>query len=114
MLQLLLGTALLPAGLLRGTTEGIDADWVRSLTGVGLRVAAISVLGAMLGLSLAIFIVATAVSFAVIFVAELGDKSRAAEIFRLGVEVCPFTRVVGVETHGRSDRRISESVWIGK
>ena len=53
MLQLLLGTALLPAGLLRGTTEGIDANWVRSLSGVGLRVAAISVLGAMMGLSLA-------------------------------------------------------------
>jgi ABC-type transport system involved in multi-copper enzyme maturation permease subunit len=52
-LQLLLGAALLPAGLFRGTTEGIDADWVRSLSGVGLRVAAISVLGAMLGLSLA-------------------------------------------------------------
>lgn len=53
VLQLLLGAALLPAGLLRGTTEGIDADWLRSLSGVGLRVAAVSVLGAMMGLSLA-------------------------------------------------------------
>jgi ABC-2 type transport system permease protein len=52
-LQLLLGAALLPAGLLRGTTEGIDASWLRSLGGVGLRVAAVSVLGAMMGLSIA-------------------------------------------------------------
>jgi ABC-2 type transport system permease protein len=53
LLQLLLGAALLPAGLLRGTTEGIDAGWLRSLGGVGLRVAAVSVLGAIMGLSLA-------------------------------------------------------------
>jgi ABC-type transport system involved in multi-copper enzyme maturation permease subunit len=53
LLQLLLGAALLPAGLLRGTTEGIDSGWLRSLGGVGLRVAAVSVLGAMMGLSLA-------------------------------------------------------------
>jgi ABC-type transport system involved in multi-copper enzyme maturation permease subunit len=53
VLQLLLGAALLPAGLLRGTTEGIDAGWLRSLGGVGLRVAAVSVLGAIMGLSLA-------------------------------------------------------------
>jgi ABC-type transport system involved in multi-copper enzyme maturation permease subunit len=52
-LQLLLGAALLPAGLLRGTTEGIDSSWLRSLGGVGLRVAAVSVLGAMMGLSIA-------------------------------------------------------------
>jgi ABC-2 type transport system permease protein len=52
-LQLLLGAALLPAGLLRGTTEGIDASWLRPLGGVGLRVAAVSVLGAMMGLSIA-------------------------------------------------------------
>jgi ABC-type transport system involved in multi-copper enzyme maturation permease subunit len=52
-LQLLLGAALLPAGLLRGTTQGIDSSWMRSLSGVGLRVAGASVLGAMMGLSLA-------------------------------------------------------------
>jgi ABC-type transport system involved in multi-copper enzyme maturation permease subunit len=52
-LQLLLGVALLPAGLLRGTTEGIDSSWMRSLAGVGLRVAAVSVIGAMMGFSLA-------------------------------------------------------------
>jgi hypothetical protein len=52
-LQLLLGAALLPAGLLRGTTDGIDPDWLRSLTGVGLRVAAVSVVGATMGLSIA-------------------------------------------------------------
>lgn len=53
LVQLLLGAALLPAGLLRGTTQGIDASWMRSLGGVGLRVAAASVLGAMMGLSIA-------------------------------------------------------------
>lgn len=52
-LQLLLGAALLPAGLWRGTTDGIDSDWLRSLTGVGLRVAAVSVVGATMGLSIA-------------------------------------------------------------
>jgi ABC-type transport system involved in multi-copper enzyme maturation permease subunit len=52
-LQLLLGFALLPAGLMRGTLEGIDADWLRSLGGVGLRVAAVSGAGALMGLSLA-------------------------------------------------------------
>jgi ABC-type transport system involved in multi-copper enzyme maturation permease subunit len=53
VLQLLLGVALLPAGLLRGTTDGIDSDWLRSLSGVGLRVAAVSVVGATMGLSIA-------------------------------------------------------------
>jgi ABC-2 type transport system permease protein len=53
VLQILLGVALLPAGLLRGTTDGIDSDWLRSLGGVGLRVAAVSVVGATMGLSIA-------------------------------------------------------------
>jgi ABC-2 type transport system permease protein len=53
VLQILLGVALLPAGLLRGTTDGIDSDWLGSLSGVGLRVAAISVVGATMGLSIA-------------------------------------------------------------
>jgi ABC-2 type transport system permease protein len=52
-LQLLLGAALLPAGLLRGTTDGINSDWLRSLSGVGLRVAAVSVVGATMALSIA-------------------------------------------------------------
>ena len=53
VLQLLLGVALLPAGLFRGTTDGLDSDWLRSLSGVGLRVAAVSVVGATLGASIA-------------------------------------------------------------
>ena len=53
VLQLLLGAALLPAGLFRGTTNGIDSDWLRSLSGVGLQVAAVSVVGATLGASIA-------------------------------------------------------------
>jgi ABC-2 type transport system permease protein len=52
-LQILLGAVLLPAGLLRGTTEGIDSDWLRSLGGVGLRVASVSIVGTLIGFSIA-------------------------------------------------------------
>jgi ABC-2 type transport system permease protein len=52
-LQALLGAALLPAGLWRGTTEGLDWGWFRSLSGVGLRVAAVSVAAATMGFSIA-------------------------------------------------------------
>jgi hypothetical protein len=52
-LQALLGAALLPAGLWRGTTQGIDWGWIRSLSGIGLRVAAVSAATATLGFSIA-------------------------------------------------------------
>jgi ABC-type transport system involved in multi-copper enzyme maturation permease subunit len=67
LLQLLLGAALLPAGLLRGTTEGIDAGWMRSLSGVGLRVAAVSIIGALIGFSIAAISRNTAAALGIAF-----------------------------------------------
>jgi ABC-type transport system involved in multi-copper enzyme maturation permease subunit len=67
LLQLLLGAALLPAGLLRGTTEGIDAGWMRSLSGVGLRVAAVSIVGALIGFSIAAISRNTAAALGIAF-----------------------------------------------
>jgi ABC-type transport system involved in multi-copper enzyme maturation permease subunit len=67
VLQLLLGVTLLPAGLLRGTTEGIDAGWMRSLSGVGLRAAAVSLAGALIGFSIAAISRNTAAALAVAF-----------------------------------------------
>jgi hypothetical protein len=52
VLQLLLGVVLPPAGLWRGTTDGIDSSWMRSVSGVGLRSAAVSLVGALLGCSI--------------------------------------------------------------
>jgi hypothetical protein len=65
--QLLLGAALLPAGVLRGTTEGIDAGWMRALSGVGLRVAAVSIVGALIGFSIAAISRNTAAALGIAF-----------------------------------------------
>jgi hypothetical protein len=67
LLQLLLGAALLPAGLLRGTTDGIDREWLRSLSGFGLRVAGVCMVGALLGFSIAAIGRHTAAALAVAF-----------------------------------------------
>jgi ABC-type transport system involved in multi-copper enzyme maturation permease subunit len=67
VLQILLGAALLPAGVLRGTTAGIDWDWLRSLGGVGLRVAAVAVAGAAMGASIAILGRNTAAALGIAF-----------------------------------------------
>jgi ABC-2 type transport system permease protein len=53
LLQLLLGGSLLPSALLRGTTEGADASWLRSTLGIVLRTASIAALAALLGFCLA-------------------------------------------------------------
>jgi ABC-type transport system involved in multi-copper enzyme maturation permease subunit len=66
-LQLLFGVTLLPAGLLRGTTQGIDADWMRSLSGVGLRAAAMSLVGALIGFSIAAISRNTAAALGIAF-----------------------------------------------
>jgi ABC-type transport system involved in multi-copper enzyme maturation permease subunit len=66
-LQLLLGAALLPAGLWRGTTDGIDADWMRSVSGVSLRVAAVAVVGALIGFSIAAISRNTAAALGIAF-----------------------------------------------
>jgi ABC-2 type transport system permease protein len=52
-LQMVLGLALAPAGLLRGTTEGIDGEWLRSTAGVLARGGIVAVLAAMIGFSIA-------------------------------------------------------------
>jgi ABC-type transport system involved in multi-copper enzyme maturation permease subunit len=67
VLQLLLGVALLPAGLWRGTTDGIDSSWMRSLSGVGLRAAAVSVVGALIGCSIAAISRTTAAALGIAF-----------------------------------------------
>jgi ABC-type transport system involved in multi-copper enzyme maturation permease subunit len=67
VLQLLLGVTLLPAGLLRGTTEGIDAGWMRSVSGVGLRVAAVAVVGGLIGFSIAAISRNTAAALGIAF-----------------------------------------------
>ena len=66
-LQLLLGAALLPAGLWRGTTDGIDADWMGSVSGVSLRVAAVAVVGALIGFSIAAISRNTAAALGIAF-----------------------------------------------
>ena len=53
LLQLLLGGSLLPSALLRGTTEGADASWLRSTLTIVLRTATIAALSALLGFCLA-------------------------------------------------------------
>jgi hypothetical protein len=67
LLQLLLGAALLPAGLWRGTTDGIDTSWMRSLSGIGLRAAAVSVVGALIGCSIAAISRNTAAALGIAF-----------------------------------------------
>lgn len=51
--QALLAAALIPAAALRGTTEGADLTWLRSMTGLQLRAAFMAGVAAAIGLSLA-------------------------------------------------------------
>ena len=53
VLQIALALALTPAGLLRGTTEGIDGEWLRSTAGVVARGGIVAVVAAMIGFSIA-------------------------------------------------------------
>jgi ABC-type transport system involved in multi-copper enzyme maturation permease subunit len=52
-LQAILGGALALAAALRGTTEGTGAAWVRQTVGVGIRVGALSSIGAAIGFAIA-------------------------------------------------------------
>jgi ABC-2 type transport system permease protein len=52
-LQIVLALALTPAGLLRGTTEGIGGEWLRSTAGVLARGGIVAVVAAMIGFSIA-------------------------------------------------------------
>lgn len=51
--QALLGGAVTPAAVLRGTTAGTDAAWFRELAGVVLRGAALASLASLIGFSIA-------------------------------------------------------------
>ncbi len=53
LLLVALGLALLPAALLRGTTDGVDAAWVRETGGVLLRAGLLSAVGAAAGYAVA-------------------------------------------------------------
>jgi ABC-2 type transport system permease protein len=53
VLQVVLALALTPAGLLRGTTAGMDSEWFRSTAGILVRGGFIAVLAALMGFSIA-------------------------------------------------------------
>jgi ABC-2 type transport system permease protein len=53
VIQALLGAALAPAAIFRGTTEGADAAWFRSVVGLGLRGSVVAMLAALIGFSVA-------------------------------------------------------------
>jgi ABC-2 type transport system permease protein len=53
LIELLLGAALLPAALFRGTTAGVDAAWAHDVAGVLLRAGAACGFGAALGYGIA-------------------------------------------------------------
>jgi ABC-2 type transport system permease protein len=40
-------------GVLRGTTDGVDATWVRSTVGIAVRIAAMGSVGAVIGFAIA-------------------------------------------------------------
>ena len=53
ILQLVLGLALLPTALARGTTSGADAVWAREAAGVLLRGGVVATVGSVVGMSIA-------------------------------------------------------------
>jgi ABC-2 type transport system permease protein len=67
LLQALLGAALVPAAVFRGSTAGTDAAWLRETAGVVLRGAAVSAVAAGLGFSIASVARNTAAAFGVAF-----------------------------------------------
>jgi hypothetical protein len=67
VLQALFCVAFLPAVWARGTTAGADAEWLRSLAGAVLRIAAVTGLGAMLMASVAMIGRNTAAALGVAF-----------------------------------------------
>jgi ABC-2 type transport system permease protein len=53
VVQAVIAAALLPAALVRGTTSGADAEWLRSIVGLELRAAAVAAMAATMSLALA-------------------------------------------------------------
>ena len=52
-LQAILGLVLAAAAALRGTTEGADAEWLRSVSGVAVRVAGLTAMAGAMGFAIA-------------------------------------------------------------
>lgn len=53
VLQAVLGLFLAAAAAIRGTTEGADAEWLRSVSGVAVRVAGLTAMGGAMGFAIA-------------------------------------------------------------
>lgn len=66
-LQALLGGVLTPVAVLRGTTAGVDATWLRGVIGLALRSAAVAAMAATLGGALASIGRNTAAALGVLF-----------------------------------------------
>jgi len=66
-LQAVLGAALAPAAIFRGTTAGADAAWFRSVAGLVLRAGAVAAMGAAVATSLAFIGRNTAAALGVAF-----------------------------------------------
>jgi hypothetical protein len=67
VLQALLGAALLPTAVVRGTTQGVDSAWWRETVGVVLRGGALASLAAVTGLAIASIARNTAFAIGVAF-----------------------------------------------
>lgn len=71
ILLALLSLALLPAAILRGTTEGTTGAWIGDVAGLGLRIIATAGLAAVFGFSLATSARRTSVAFGALLLAFL-------------------------------------------
>lgn len=69
----LLSLALLPAAIVRGTTEGANGAWMGEMTRIGLRIVATAGLAAVFGFSLAAASRRTSVAIGVLLLAFLFD-----------------------------------------
>ena len=79
LLQALLGVALAPAAIVRGTTEGVNLGWLRAMAGLILRGGALTALAAAVGVALASIDrnTATALSVAFGYIAVIEPILRA-------------------------------------
>lgn len=73
VLLALLSLALLPAAIVRGTTEGANGAWIGEMTRLGLRIVATAGLAAVFGFSLAAAARRTSVAIGVLLLAFLFD-----------------------------------------
>jgi ABC-2 type transport system permease protein len=102
LLQALLGAALVPAAVFRGSTEGTTAVWLGDTAGVVLRSAAVSAVAAGLGFSLASVARNTAAAFGVAFGYLIVFEQLLAGL-RPGWQKWLLVINVGVFLSGRSE-----------